>query len=257
MDKYAFGNYLTDLRTQRGLSQSELGEIVGVSNKAISKWENGEALPRLERLKKLADYFGVPVEELVAGGKRDEDAPGAEPDLTPHFGRLDAESVKQKEQEIAAYFACQAKREFWGKRLTLVLLIAWVVSVPLAYLPRLLLAAELSEGFPIVLCIVHCALLTWDAIVIWRGVPIRNRLLLLYDWYQVWHGWAVSVCACIFFWSAMLYDAAINYVPYNPYFLVYVVALVIQILLQLVILLTLLFYHPVREFLEEQEENYW
>ena len=113
MDKYAFGNYLTDLRTQRGLSQSELGEIVGVSNKAISKWENGEALPRLERLKRLADYFGVPVEELVAGGKGDEDAPGADPPspsttvwdgVTPEEAqrRLDLQAAYRKRQESRA-----------------------------------------------------------------------------------------------------------------------------------------------------------
>ncbi len=256
MDKYAFGNYLTDLRTQRGLSQSELGAIVGVSNKAISKWENGEALPRLERLKALADYFGVPVEELVAGGKTGEDAPKAEPDLAPQFGRLDAESAKQKEQEIAAYFSRQAKREFWGKRLTLILMIAWVVSVPLAHLSRFLLAIRSAEEFPILLCIVHCTLVTWDAIVIWRGVPIRNHFRMLYDWYQVWHGWAVSVCCCILLWSAMLYDATLNSALYYPYFPIYAVVLVLQLLLQIAILLILLFYHPVREFLEAQEENY-
>ena len=121
MDKYAFGNYLTDLRTQRGLSQSELGEIVGVSNKAISKWENGEALPRLERLKRLADYFGVPVEELVAGGKGDEDALGADPPSpsTTVWDGVTPEEAQRRSDLQAAY---RKRQEMRARRWTKILL---------------------------------------------------------------------------------------------------------------------------------------
>lgn len=121
MDKYAFGNYLTDLRTQRGLSQSELGEIVGVSNKAISKWENGEALPRLERLKKLADYFGVPVEELVAGGKGDEDAPGADPPL-PSPTVWDGGVYEEAQRRADLQAAYRKRQEMRARRWTKILL---------------------------------------------------------------------------------------------------------------------------------------
>ena len=121
MDKYAFGNYLTDLRTQRGLSQSELGEIVGVSNKAISKWENGEALPRLERLKKLADYFGVPVEELVAGGKGSEDAPGADiPSPSPTVWDGGASEEARRRSDLQA--AYRKRQEMRARRWTKILL---------------------------------------------------------------------------------------------------------------------------------------
>ncbi|MBQ4112817.1 MAG: helix-turn-helix transcriptional regulator, partial [Clostridia bacterium] len=40
-NNYAFGNYITELRKKKKLSQAELGEKLGVSNKAVSKWENG------------------------------------------------------------------------------------------------------------------------------------------------------------------------------------------------------------------------
>ena len=43
MNKYNFGNYLCQLREKKGYSQSELGRKLGVTNKAVSKWENGQA----------------------------------------------------------------------------------------------------------------------------------------------------------------------------------------------------------------------
>lgn len=122
MDKYAFGNYLTALRTERGLSQSELGAIVGVSNKAISKWENGEALPRLERLKKLADYFGVPVEELVAGGKGSEDASRTDPPPVPSPTVWDGVTPEEAQRRSDLQAAYRKRQEMRARRWTKILL---------------------------------------------------------------------------------------------------------------------------------------
>lgn len=67
MNDYNFGNLLYELRTEKGLSQSELGEMFGVSNKAVSKWEMGISKPRPAMLIDLASFFGVSVEELMSG----------------------------------------------------------------------------------------------------------------------------------------------------------------------------------------------
>lgn len=75
MNDYVFGKFLYELRTEKGLSQAELGELMGVSNKAVSKWEMGVAKPRPAMLLSLAAFFGVTVEELLAGKRaqsRDE-----------------------------------------------------------------------------------------------------------------------------------------------------------------------------------------
>ena len=48
MQDIEFGNRLYQLRRKAGLSQAQLGEKVGVSNKAVSKWENGQAKPGLD-----------------------------------------------------------------------------------------------------------------------------------------------------------------------------------------------------------------
>ena len=65
MQDIEFGNRLYQLRKKAGLSQAQLGEKVGVSNKAVSKWENGQAKPGLDIVHKLADVLSVSVDELL------------------------------------------------------------------------------------------------------------------------------------------------------------------------------------------------
>lgn len=66
MNDYAFGNFLYSLRMEKGLSQAQLGEMLGVTNKAVSKWENGSAKPNTVLIPQIAEIFGVTVEELFA-----------------------------------------------------------------------------------------------------------------------------------------------------------------------------------------------
>lgn len=66
MDKYNFGNKLCLLREEKGLTQKELAKILDVSDKAVSKWENGQSIPRMETLEKIADVLGVSIEALLS-----------------------------------------------------------------------------------------------------------------------------------------------------------------------------------------------
>ena len=65
------------LRTQRGMSQEELAAALSVSRQSVSKWETGQSVPDLDKLIRLADLFGVTVDELVREGER-PDPPQAE-----------------------------------------------------------------------------------------------------------------------------------------------------------------------------------
>lgn len=66
MRDYSFGNFLRELRMRRGLSQFQLGMLVGVSDKAVSKWENGSAKPQSRILYGLSEVLGITVDELLA-----------------------------------------------------------------------------------------------------------------------------------------------------------------------------------------------
>ena len=65
MRDYSFGNFLHELRLRRGLTQYQLGALVGVSDKAVSKWENGSSRPQSNILYKLCEVLGISVDELL------------------------------------------------------------------------------------------------------------------------------------------------------------------------------------------------
>lgn len=59
------GKNVKRLRQNKGITQEQLGEMLGISSQAVSKWENGSALPDITVLPKLADYFGISIDELM------------------------------------------------------------------------------------------------------------------------------------------------------------------------------------------------
>lgn len=65
MDNYEFAQRIVELRRQKGLSQKQLGEMLGVSNKAVSKWENGESMPKMSTMLSLAEILGIDGNELI------------------------------------------------------------------------------------------------------------------------------------------------------------------------------------------------
>jgi transcriptional regulator with XRE-family HTH domain len=64
--KDIFSNNLIYLRKSKGYTQITLAEALSYSDKAISKWERGEALPDIVTLKKIADLFGITIDRLIA-----------------------------------------------------------------------------------------------------------------------------------------------------------------------------------------------
>ncbi len=66
MRDYSFGIFLQELRVRAGLTQYQLGTLVGVSDKAVSKWENGSSKPKSDILYKLSEVLGVSTDELLS-----------------------------------------------------------------------------------------------------------------------------------------------------------------------------------------------
>ena len=80
---------ILSLRTERGMSQDDLAEKMEVSRQSVSKWETAQSTPDLDKIIKLANLFGVTVDELV----RDEECP--QPPEPPEAKVIYVEREKQ------------------------------------------------------------------------------------------------------------------------------------------------------------------
>ena len=69
MDKEKTGKMIRQARIDKGYTQSELGDLVGVSNKAISRWENGETFPDIGVIEPLAQMLELRIQDIITGTK--------------------------------------------------------------------------------------------------------------------------------------------------------------------------------------------
>lgn len=67
MDQVKIGKLIAKLRKEKGLTQSQLGEMVGVGDRAVSKWERGVHCPNLAILNLVSEILGITTEELLNG----------------------------------------------------------------------------------------------------------------------------------------------------------------------------------------------
>lgn len=63
----SIGENIKELRLQHNMSQLELAKIIGVTDKAVSSWENNIKTPRMGTLQRIADYFNIKKSEIIEG----------------------------------------------------------------------------------------------------------------------------------------------------------------------------------------------
>lgn len=100
MDTVKIGVFLSKLRRERNMTQEELGEILGVTNKTISRWEKGNYLPPVEMLQKLSAFYHVSINEILSGERlsQEEYVRKAEENVTSAL-----ESAFSLKEKIAFY----------------------------------------------------------------------------------------------------------------------------------------------------------
>ena len=72
MDQNKSGKLIASLRKEKGLTQAELADRIGVTDKAVSKWENGRGMPDMELVKPLCDELGITTDEFFLGVNNNE-----------------------------------------------------------------------------------------------------------------------------------------------------------------------------------------
>lgn len=68
-----FANTIYNIRKERNITQKELADLIGVSDRTISKWENGSTVPDLETIKKLCNELGISPDSIVKSEKNYKD----------------------------------------------------------------------------------------------------------------------------------------------------------------------------------------
>ena len=71
MNQDNIGKNISKLRKEKNLTQEELGNILGVSSKTISKWECSNSIPDITIMKKISKEFNISIDELISCSKRD------------------------------------------------------------------------------------------------------------------------------------------------------------------------------------------
>ena len=74
LDQGKIGEFIAELRKEKQMTQAELGEILGVTNKTISRWENGNYMPDIFLIQSLGEELGISINEFLSGERiSDED----------------------------------------------------------------------------------------------------------------------------------------------------------------------------------------
>lgn len=108
MNLVYIGKFIAKLRKEKGLTQEQLGEQLGVTNKTISRWETGLYLPPADALLAMSEMFGVSINEILNGNRLTEE----------EYKRAAEENLTQiiKEQEKESSFSLKDKVEFYKKK---------------------------------------------------------------------------------------------------------------------------------------------
>ena len=111
-----FEEKIVELRKQKGLSQEELAEQLGVSRQAVSRWELGQTLPDIPNLLQLCELFGVSADYLV----KDEEQAATKNDQS---AKTIARLIREREK-----IRYQARRYYYTAWAALLMAIGFMVS---------------------------------------------------------------------------------------------------------------------------------
>ena len=141
MNQEKIGKFLKELRKQKGLTQEQIAEKFNVSNRTISRWENGNNMPDLDILIEISDYYEVDLREILNGERKS--------------GNMDKE-MKETVLQAADYTNTEAER--YNKRvricngIALLLVLAYIIIIKDTSLydnPTVMIGLDIVQGFAV------------------------------------------------------------------------------------------------------------
>ena len=157
MDMEKMGSFLAELRKERKLTQADLGEKLGVTNKTVSRWETGHYMPPVEVLEELSNLYGLTINELLSGRKltAEEYREMAESNIRD---TLQASTFELKEKQI--FFKNKWRKDHIST--IIACSVAWIV----------LLVALIMQDIEIYLCVT-----IGNILAILYYVVLNNRMM--------------------------------------------------------------------------------
>ena len=73
MDQIKIGAFLKSLRKEKNMTQEQLAEQLGVSNRTVSRWETGSNMPDISLLTEIAEFYDVSIPEIIHGERKSEE----------------------------------------------------------------------------------------------------------------------------------------------------------------------------------------
>lgn len=125
MNQQKMGEFLKQLRKEKGLTQEELAEKFYTSSRTVSRWKTGKIMPDINTLIELADFYDVDIREIIDGEKKEKD--------------MDNET-KETLQKVAEYADMENKK--LNKRLSNMLLASGLMLT----LSTLLCSTGIKDG---------------------------------------------------------------------------------------------------------------
>lgn len=141
-----FGIFVSSLRSEKGMTQKALAERLFVSNKAVSKWENGQSLPDINLLEPLAKTLGVTVPELLHGERLSEGGSAEGWQDGPQDGVFTEEALKKWFSESDAAIRANRPDRKERRRRGVLLYVASILLSGVEILLLYLLGGRLGMG---------------------------------------------------------------------------------------------------------------
>ena len=122
MDNAKMGELIRDSRKEKGLTQKDVANKLGITDRAVSKWERGICAPDIAYIEELAEMLGLTVAELIAG-QRMEQPPAQEVESAIK------ETISYSQNEMKSKRKAASKRTWIAAGIILVLAIAITICV--------------------------------------------------------------------------------------------------------------------------------
>lgn len=153
MNQQRIGDFISECRKEKGLTQTQLAEKIGVSDKSVSRWENGRTMPDMSLYEPLCKELGINISELLYAKKME-----------------DPEKIEQGEKSALSVFKTKNDLETFGILTEILIFVGIIIAITLTKV--------LAETTPQMIVTMICGCFVWGFGLVLR-VKIRKAIMEL------------------------------------------------------------------------------